>query len=110
MSFTCVTTGTDASQNIRVVSTIGGQRCSQPVDGSGTTIFNCNLLPGVQNLTVTVTDPSGNTSSPYTISNVNVDITGCPISLTDYSGSEVFNASQDKDHVAGNGLQIDVAA
>ncbi|RLB53121.1 MAG: hypothetical protein DRI34_13845, partial [Deltaproteobacteria bacterium] len=110
VSFTCTTTGTDSTQNISVSSSVGGDRCSVPVDASGTTVFTCNLLEGTgQTITVTVTDPAGNVSDPDTINNVTVDITGCDIAFQDYSGSNVrFNASSGT--VNGTNLAVDIVA
>ena len=110
VQFICATIGTDSTQRIAVSSTVGGERCSAVVDGSGTTTFTCTLLGGVQDLTVTVPDPAGNTSDPNVISNINVNITGCDVAFVGHSGLEVFNASDDNDSNPANGLQINLTA
>jgi hypothetical protein len=110
VQFVCATTGTDSTQSITVTSTVGGERCSIAVDGSGTTTFTCTLLGGVQTLSVTVTDPAGNLSDPDTIGNVNVNIAGCDIAFVGLSGLVVFNADDDNDGNPDNGLQIDLTA
>ncbi len=105
--FTCTTSEYFAGQRITVVSTLGGERCQQATDASGTTSFTCNLQTGTQDLTLTVADQAGNISNPLAIDNVTVDVTGCQISLN-YSGNKIFNASDDKDANPANGLQVDV--
>ncbi len=110
VQFICTTTGTDSTQRIRVASTEGGQRCSAAVDASDTTTFDCTLLGGVQDLSVTVTDPAGNVSDPDAITNVNVNVAGCDIAFMGLSGLVVFNASDDSDSDPSNGLQIDLTA
>jgi len=107
--FVCQTTGTDATQQITVSSSVGGVACTPSVDGSGTTSFNCGLQEAAnQTLTVTVRDPSGNVSDPYIINNVTVDVTGCTIAFRDYSDQVRFNASDDT--VPGGNLQVDLVA
>jgi len=105
--FVCDTTGTDSTQQITVESSSGGIRCTPQVDGSGTTSFDCGLQEADgQTITVTVTDPNGNVSEADTISNVSVDVTGCSIVFSDYSGQVRLNASDDT--VPGGDLQLDI--
>ncbi len=106
--FTCTTSEYFAGQRITVVSTLGGERCQQATDASGTTSFTCNLQTGTQDLSLTVDDQAGNVSNTLSITNVTVDVTGCAISINNYSGNEIFNAADDKDANPANGLQIDV--
>ncbi len=109
VTFVCQTTGTDSTQRIRVTSSVGGERCSYFVDGSGTTTFPCRLQEGAgQMLQVTVTDPSGNVSAPHPIANVTVDVTGCGIAFRDYSGTVRLNRSSGT--VAGSNLSVNLVA
>ncbi|NMB76858.1 MAG: hypothetical protein GYA21_17205 [Myxococcales bacterium] len=107
--FTCSTTGATGG-DIRVYSSVSGLRCTVPVDGSGTTSFTCGFPEGTRDVTVNATDASGNVSADYPIPGVAVDVTGCDIEIAGFLGVEIFNLSDDKDHNAANGLQIDVTA
>lgn len=107
--FTCVTTGA-AGGNIRVYSSVSGLRCTVPVDASETTSFACRFPEGTRDVTVNATDASGNVSADYPIPGVAVDVTGCDIEIAGVLGTEIFNLSDDKDHNAANGLQIDLVA
>jgi len=108
--FECVTSGTDATQTIVVTSSAGGQRCQVPVDGSGTTAFDCSLAPGLsQTLTVSTRDPAGNPASD-TIADVSVAIAGCDIAFQGLANPDRWNLGDDLDANAGNGLQRSVTA
>ena len=90
--FSCTATGTDSSQFITVVSTQGGQRCQAQVAGDPTT-FTCNLQLGTQDIAVTVTDPSGNVSAPFDITNLTVEFNGCDIAC-DFCACRAPSASK----------------
>lgn len=105
--FTCTTSGATGG-NIRVYSSISGLRCTVPVDASGTTSFTCRFPEGTRDVTVNATDASGNVSADYPIPGVAVDVTGCDVEIVGVLGVEIFNLTDDKDHNAANGLQIDI--
>ncbi|MBW2704444.1 MAG: FG-GAP repeat protein, partial [Deltaproteobacteria bacterium] len=109
--FTCSPQGTDNSQFITVVSTIGGPRCQPQVAGDPT-VFNCNLQFGTQDIAVTVTDSSGNVSAPFEITNLEVNFSGCDVAF-DFGGANApvtLNLSHDEEGSAGLQISLKVCS
>jgi hypothetical protein len=106
VTFQCNTRDPNLAQTVKVASAIGNCQSNVTSNSSGDISFDCLFQNGTADLSITLTDPAGNISDPFTIG-ITISVPGCTIAFQGVQPVMIYKASDDKD-TGTAGLQTDL--